>query len=108
MPLLSTQIMSEQTGAVTTEVPFNVDGTSLPATLMATNLAGSESVAVLFSVDGGTTFEPLSQDGADLTLTATANTFSVVSPLLLGVTKTATAAAGGVFIMTDNPSSSYV
>lgn len=103
MPLTPTTLILAQTAAVTTTAEFPVVQKNLPATLSATNLAGSESVAVLFSVDGGTTFEPLSQDGSDLTLTATKNSLAITSPLLLGVTKSATAAASGVFIMTTNP-----
>ena len=70
---------------------------------MATNLAGAETVEIMFSVDGGTTFEELAQDGADLTLTATANTLAITSPLLLGVKKDATVAAAGVFVMANQP-----
>lgn len=94
-------LISEQTGAVTTVVAFRVQQRFVPATIFATNLAGAESVAILFSVDDGLTFEPLSQDGADLTLVPTANTLTIRSPMLLGVTKTATVAAGGVFVMAN-------
>ena len=103
MALKPTEIIKEQTGAVTAVAEFAVMQRMLPATLFATGLAGAETVEVLFSVDGGATFEELSQDGADLTLTATANVFNIQSPLLLGVKKDATIAAGGVFIMTSNP-----
>ncbi len=103
MPLKPTEIIKEQTGAVATVVSFPVVQKMLPATLTATNLAGAETVAILFSVDGGANFEPLAQDGADLTLTATSNVLTMNSPMLLGVTKSATVGTGGVFIMTSNP-----
>lgn len=103
MALKPTILIPEQTGAVTTVAPFQVTQKMLPATLMASNLVAAETAAVLFSVDGGVTFEPLAQDDADLTLTAGKNTFTIVSPIMLGVTKAATVSAGGVFIMTDNP-----
>ena len=101
MALTPVTLISGRTAAVTTAVGFQAQQKFIPATLMATNLAGSESVAVLYSVDGGLTFEPLSQDGADLTLTATANTFAIVSPLHLGVTKTSTSGLGGVFVLSN-------
>lgn len=97
------ELIPEQTGVETTVQPFRVRQQFLPATIFATNLAGAESVAILFSIDDGVTFEPLSQDGADLTLVATANTLTINSPMLLGVTKTATAAAAGVFVMANQP-----
>ncbi len=103
MPLKPTEIIKQQTGAVTTPARFAVVQNVLPGTLFATNLAGGESVAILFSADGGATFEPMAQDGADLTLTATSNVLFIDAPLLLGVTKTATAGLSGVFIMTNNP-----
>ena len=103
MSLKPTTIIKEQTGAVSTAVQFAVEQKNLPATISATNLTGAETVAILFSVDGGATFEPLSQDGADLELTATSNVFTILSPLMLGVTKSATVSASGVFIMTTNP-----
>lgn len=72
-----------------------------------TNLAGAEEVEILFSIDGGDTFEPLSQDGADLVLSATANTYRVESAMFLGVLKDATASAAGVFIMRGNPEAAF-
>ncbi len=92
-------IIEAQTDAVTTEAVFQAQQRFIPCTVMATGLETTESVAVSFSVDGGETFEPLSQDGADLTLTPTANTFAIIGPGLFGFTKTATAAASGVFVM---------
>ncbi len=99
MSLIPTTIIPEQTGAVATAVKYESQQRFVPSTVMATNLAGVESVAVLFSVDDGVTFEPLSQDGSDLTLTALANTFAITSPGLFGFTKSATVAAAGVFVM---------
>jgi hypothetical protein len=103
MSLKPTPIISERTAAVSTAVEFAVVQKMIPATISATNLAGSETVAILFSVDGGETFEPLAQDGADLELTATSNVLNITSPLLMGVTKTVTVGESGVFIMTTNP-----
>lgn len=103
MAFKPTPLIKEQTAAVTTAVKHPIHHRDLPATLFATNMDGAESVAVLFSVDGGTTFEPLAQDGSDLTLTATANVFNIQSPMMLGVTKSVTVGTAGVFIMTTNP-----
>lgn len=96
-------LIPEQTGAVTTPAKHQVQPLEVPATIFATNLAGSETVDILFSVDGGQTFEPLSQDGSDLKLTSTTNTFAIISPMLIGVTKEATISASGIFIMRGNP-----
>lgn len=103
MSFRPTELIKAQTGAVTTPAVFPVVQKALPATVSASNLAGSESVAILFSVDGGSTFEPMSQGGAALELTATDNQLTIESPLMLGVTKSATAGLSGVFIMTTNP-----
>ena len=103
MSLKPTTIIGETTDAVSTTAEFPVVQKMLPATISATNLAGAETVAILFSVDGGATFEPLAQDGTDLELTATSNVFTIQSPMMLGVTKSATVGASGVFIMTTNP-----
>ena len=105
MSLKPTVLIEPQTGAVTVEASFQVAQKYLPATLMATGLAGAETVAVLFSVNGGSTWEPVAQDGSDLELTATANMYAVESPLMLAVTKTATAAASGVYLMYKQPPS---
>lgn len=104
MPLKPTEVIKAQAAAVTAVASFAVVQKMLPATIFASTLAGSEAVPILFSVDGGVNFEPLAQDGADLTLTATDNAFNIQSPLLLGVTKPTTVGAAGVFIMTSNPS----
>ena len=101
MALTPITLIPEQTGVVTAVAKFEVQQRFLPATLMATNLAGAESVAILFSIDGGLTFEPLSQDGADLTLIALANSLAITSPIFIGVTKTATVGTSGVFIMSN-------
>jgi len=106
MSLIPTTIISAQTDAVTSAEKFEAQQRFVPSTVMATNLAGAESVAVLFSVDDGVTFEPLSQDGSDLTLTATANTFAITAPGLFGFTKSATVAASGVFVMQNQQAKS--
>lgn len=103
MSLKPTTLILPQTTAVSVIEQFPIMQRDVPATLMATNLAGAESVAILFSVDGGENFEPMAQDGADLTLVATANTLAITSPMLLGVTKAATIGSSGVFIMTNQP-----
>ncbi len=100
--LTPTEILAATTSAVTAVKSHPIWMEMLPTTIFATGLAGSESVAILFSTDGGVTFEPLAQDGADLVLTATKNTLAINSPMLLGVTKSATIASSGVFIQPAN------
>lgn len=102
MSLKPIRVVEEQTGAITVPIQFPVEHKKIPATIFATNLGVDESVAILFSTDGGKTFEPHAQDGVDLVMTETANAFSINAPILIGITKTATAAPVGVFIMTTN------
>ena len=96
-----TELIAPQTAAVTVAVPFAVQQRFLKATLMATGLAGAEAIPVLFSVDDGVTFEAASELGTAVELTATNNTTAINSPILLGVTKPATAGAVGVYIMSN-------
>lgn len=92
------ELIADTTDAVDTPVPFFVQQRFTEATLVATGLDAAETVAIEVSVDGGESFKPLAQDGADLTLTATQSTYTIRSPLLIGVTKSATAGAAGVYI----------
>lgn len=101
MSMEATTLIAAQTAVVATPVPYPIEQRSLPATIMATNLVGSEAVNILFSVDGGLTFEPFSQDGEELTLTETGNSLSIVAPLMIGVTKSATGVPSGVFILSN-------
>lgn len=91
-------LIAQQTPAVSVPRQFRVKQLSLPMTLIATNLAGSEEVDVFVSVDDGLNFEAVFQDGAAVALTATANTMAVNSPGLFAVTKDATAGLAGVFL----------
>ena len=92
------EIIAKQTGAVTTPVFVRVRKEMIPATIMADGLAGVEKAVVLRSVDGGETNEPAQQDGAAVELTATNNTITVNSPMMLGFTKEASVGAAGVFL----------
>lgn len=95
-------IIPPQTAEVTDVAQFPVVQKMLPATLFATNLGSGESAAILTSSDGGVTFEAASQDGSAMVLSNTANAISIQSPVLLGVTKTATALLSGVTILTTD------
>ena len=97
-----TPIIPPQTGEVTDVASFPVVQKMLPATLMVSNIGAGESVAILVSLDGGDTFEPVFQDGVALVMDNTSNSISIQAPVLLGVTKTATALAVGVSILTTN------
>ena len=97
-----TPIIPPQTGEVTDVASFPVVQKMLPATLMVSNIGAGESVAILVSLDGGDTFEPVFQDGVALVMDNTSNSLSIQAPVLLGVTKTATTLAVGVSILTTN------
>jgi len=92
-------LISEQTAAVTVAVGFSITIDDVPATIIATNLAGTETVPILFKVAGdiGST-EAASQEGTAVTLTATDNIKTINSPMRLAVTKPTTASAAGVFL----------
>ena len=96
MPASSQTIIKPTIPVVTINVPFPVIKSMLPGTLSATNLATTEKVTVSFSHDGGKTFEA-AKDGAAVELTATKNQLSINSPVYMGITKSATVAACGVF-----------
>jgi len=98
MPGHSKTIIKEQTGAVTINRPYPITKAMVPCTISATNLAGSETVTISFSNDGGQSFEASFQDGSAVELTATAKLLSINSPTFLGITKSATAGLTGVFI----------
>ena len=98
MPASSKTIIKEQTDAVTVNVPYPIIKSMVPCTISATNLAGSETVTISFSVDGGQNFEASFQEGSAITLTATAKQLSINSPVYLGITKSATVGTTGVFI----------
>jgi len=98
MPQPSKTILEPQTGVVTTNVPYPIDKSMVPCTISATNLGSSESVTISFSVDGGKTYEASFQENAAVELILTANQLSINSPIYLGITKSATALACGVFL----------
>ena len=91
----SVVVIEPTTSAVTENKRIRV--TSVPSTLIATNLAGVEEVPIFFSADDGANWEALQVDGADAVLSATANTLGIFSPVLLSVTKPGTASASGVY-----------
>ena len=91
-------LIPAQTAAVTVVKFFSITEDDVPATLMATNLAGSESVPVVFTVDDATTSEAAFQEGTAVTLTATDNVKSINSPGRFGVTKPVTVGVSGVFV----------
>lgn len=102
---MTTRTLIEPTvAAVATEVPL--PDFKFPTTLIADGLAGAETVSVWLSHDQGTTWQAYLVGGAQLTLTATAPNVRVEGPAFLGVTKSATVAATGVyqeiFAPTDN------
>lgn len=97
MPRSSQTIIKPTTAAVTVNVPYPVNNSELPATISATNLAGSETVTISFSNDGGKTFEAAFQEGTAVELTVTKKQLSINSPIYLGIKKSLTATACGVF-----------
>lgn len=97
--MVAQTLIPEQTGAVTVAVVFAITESDVPATLIATNLAGVEAIPVLFTVDGpnGAT-QAAAQDGTAVTLSILDNVKSINSPGRYAVTKPATVGTTGVFI----------
>jgi len=94
-------LIEPTTSAVTTVVPYAVDQRFLPGSIFAPDLAGSEAVQVLYSIDNGENFVAAQEGGSAVTLTETNNEQIILGPVLLGVTKDATVSAVGVFVMTN-------
>ncbi len=97
MPRSSQTIILPTTDAITVHAPYDIIKSMVPCTISATNLDGSESVTISFSVDGGKNFEASFQEGSAVELTATIKQLSINSPVYLGITKSSTSSACGVF-----------
>lgn len=88
--------------AVTTKAEFSV--VDVPATLLATGLAGGVEVDISISSDQGTTWATLGMEEGNgtpavITLTATRTAFVIQSPMYIGVVKDASpGSAAGVFL----------
>lgn len=93
---MAKEIIAPTTSAETTEQEIRV--TDLPASIIATNLATTETVSIAFSVDNGKNWEDLYLEGLQVQLTATNKAVGLYSPMLIAVTKSATAAASGVYL----------
>src|SRR5690554_4101842 len=91
-------VIEKTTEAVVDPRAFAVQVARLPCTILATGLGEGEEVSVHFSPDGGNTWEPLKRNGQAVTLTEDNNISKIDSPILLGVTKSATALPAGVFV----------
>ena len=77
----------------------------IPSTILVKGtLGGTESIAVVYSVDGGTTWETLYVNSAQVTLTNTNSAAKIDSCMTLSVSKATTANAVGVYVATpDSP-----
>ena len=91
-------LITAQTAAVTVAKVFSITEDDVPATLMATNLAGSEVITILFTIDDGGNTESVFQDGSVVTLSATDKVKSINSPGRYAVTKPVTVGISGVFL----------
>ncbi len=96
MPVI---VIAPTTAAVTVPVP--VKGSRPGATLAATGLTGVEKIVILFSCDGGETYETMTKDGADAVLSLTNKIEGVYSHFRIAVTKPITASPVGVYLSND-------
>ena len=99
LPQDSQVLIPATTLAVTAHKIAKIRQEALPATLFCTGIT-TGSVTVSISPDGGTTFIPVEQAGSPVIFDADTNTFSINSPMTVGVTKTTTTPAVGVFLNT--------
>ncbi len=104
--MASRELIAPQTGAVSTQVPFDITLNRCPCTLHAPALTLAETVDVYISFDNGTTWDVLYVEGTAVQLTATDNAKTFYGPCHIGVTKSATAAAVGVY--TTHPAAGKV
>lgn len=95
---MAKEIVTPTTSAITSGNEVEVEITDLPATIIATGLAGAETVTLKYSVDNGKTWEDSYSDGSQDQLTATNKSYGVYSPIKLGVIKSASAGAVGVYL----------
>ena len=93
---MAKEIIAPTTSAVSAETEIRI--TDLPATIIATGLATTETVSIAYSVDNGKNWEDLYLEGLQTQLTATNKAVGLYSPMLIAVTKSATAAASGVYL----------
>lgn len=93
------QTLIEPTVSATTIVKFvDVTQSMVPATLIASGLATTEEVQILVSIDNGATSFAAQVEGTTEILTATDFITTINSPMMVGVTKDATAGLSGVFL----------
>jgi hypothetical protein len=90
-------LIAAVTGAVSTQVDFKITSSMLPVTILTEGLDSGETVTLHSSPDDGTTFSPLYKDGTAVTIATQDGCVVIDYPIYLGVTKTATAAACGVY-----------
>ena len=99
---MAQELLAPQTAAAASS-PFKVSSEqngNRPVSVMTTGLAGAENADVQFSVNGGSIWNDLFQDGSQVRLTAINNSVTIYGPGLYRVDKEATAGAAGVFIST--------
>jgi len=97
-------IISERTAAVTVHVLHAITSDMVPATIYATNLAGSEEVDIFIvtNINGMDTFETIIQETTTVVLSATDNTKTINSPMRIAVLKDASSGTAGVFLASRN------
>lgn len=97
-------IISERTAAVTVHVLFPVTSDMVPATIYATNLAGSENIDlfIVTVIDGQNTFETIVQETTTVVLSVTNKVVTINSPMRIAVLKDATEGTAGVFLASRN------
>jgi len=88
---MAAQILIDKITGPFESVFFPVTQESLPATIEADGLQGSETMPVMRSLDDGKTSSTISHDGINIELAVLNNTVTINSPMLIQVTKQTTA-----------------
>ncbi len=99
--MLPKTLIKPTTAAVavgTVDLPCALDNNSIATyTLSAPGLAGTETIAVHFSVDGGNTWHPSIQGGEAVALSVDDTSITVDASLYLSFEKPLTASAVGLY-----------
>ena len=100
---MSKEIIVPATGAVTSgNIRIYVDNDRVPSTFIQQGLAGAEEAVLQVSYDGGTTFVDVYINSTKQSLSATNNVLTINAPGIYKIAKGASAAAAGVYLVTNN------
>jgi len=96
------KILIPATTAAVTSSPLQIKGAEVPATFVATGLAGTEKVYFETSLDNGATWYQINESGVPVSLNAGQTCQSAQAGILFRLVKDATVAAVAVGVFTTD------